>query len=81
MKTYKPYTRQSLYTAAGLIILVAILISAYAPVREPDTEQVIAFTNVNLIPMNSKTVIENQTELARGSAIVENWGNSVGRMM
>jgi len=81
MKTKKLHPRQSLYGAASLIILAAILITACTPVRSDSIERVIAFTSVNLIPMTSETVIENQTELVRGSEIVENWGNSVERMM
>jgi hypothetical protein len=71
MKTKKQNPKQWLSVVTSLVILSGILISACASVRDQSAEQVIAFTNVNLIPMTSETVIENQTVLVRESKIVK----------
>ena len=75
MKTNKPTTRQSVYSIVSLVILSAILISTWTSGCNQNPEQTIAFTNVNLVPMTSETVVENQTVLVKGSEIVE-IGNS-----
>ncbi len=71
MKTNKPTTRQRVYSVVSLVILSAILITACASASDINTEQVIAFTNVNLIPMTSEIVIEDQTVLVSGSDIID----------
>lgn len=53
------------------------ILSSCAPAPNERNEQMIAFTNVDLIPMTSKTVIEKQTVLVRGSKIVERIGETV----
>jgi len=71
MKTKKQNPKRWLSVVTSLVILSGILISACAPVRNNSAEQVIAFTNVNLVPMTSETVIENQTVLVSGSDIID----------
>jgi cytosine/adenosine deaminase-related metal-dependent hydrolase len=70
MKTNKPTTRQRVYSVVSLVILSAILISTWTSGCNQNPEQTIAFTNVNLVPMTSEMVVENQTVLVRGSKIV-----------
>jgi imidazolonepropionase-like amidohydrolase len=70
MKTNKPTTRQRVYSVVSLVILSAILISTWISGCNQNPEQTIAFTNVNLVPMTSETVVENQTVMVRGSKIV-----------
>jgi hypothetical protein len=53
----------------GLLILTAILISAWASGCNQNAGQTIAFTHVNLIPMTSEKVIADQTVLVRGTEI------------
>jgi hypothetical protein len=67
MKTNKQNPKEWLYIVTGLVIISAILISAWIFIHNQNSEPLIAFTNVNLIPMASETVIENQTVLVRGS--------------
>jgi imidazolonepropionase-like amidohydrolase len=71
MKTNKSYTRQRVYRVVSLVILSAILISTWTSGCNQNPGQTIAFTNVNLIPMTSETVIENQTVLVSGSDIID----------
>jgi imidazolonepropionase-like amidohydrolase len=70
MKTNKSSTRQRVDHVVSLVILAAILISTLTSGCNQNSEQTIAFTNVDLVPMTSETVIENQTVLVRGSKIV-----------
>jgi imidazolonepropionase-like amidohydrolase len=70
MKTIIQNPKRWLYVVAGLVILSAILIYAWIFIHKQNSEQVIAFTNVNLVPMTRETVIENQTVLVKGSEIV-----------
>ena len=70
MKTNKRYPRLSFYGVAGLVVFSTTLISTLISGCNQNPEQTIAFTNVNLIPMTSETVIKNQTVLVRGSEIV-----------
>ena len=70
MKVKKQYFSRWLYVVAGLVVLSGILISAWIFLRNRNSGKTIAFTNVNLIPMTSETVIENQTVLVKGSEIV-----------
>ena len=50
--------------------LVSMLLAGCAAPAAPTTTQTIAFTHVNLIPMTSEKVIEDQTVLVKGSDIV-----------
>jgi Amidohydrolase family len=52
-------------TFSLIIIFVAMLLPSCTPVDEVD----FAFSNVNLVPMTSETVIENQTVLISGTMI------------
>jgi imidazolonepropionase-like amidohydrolase len=76
MKTKKQNLKRWLSVVTSLVILSGILISACASVRENSAEQVIAFTNVNLIPMTSETVLEDQTVLVKGSEIIDIGGSN-----
>jgi imidazolonepropionase-like amidohydrolase len=71
METNKLYPRLSFSGVASLVVLSAVLISTWISGCNQNPEQTIAFTNVNLIPMTSETVIENQTVLVRGSDIID----------
>ena len=71
MKTNKPYPRLSFCRVAGLVVLSVVLISTWISGCNQNQEQTIAFTNMNLVPMTSETVIYNQTVLVKGSEIVE----------
>jgi len=70
MKTNKPHPQQRVYSVVSLIVISAILISIWTSGCNQNSGQTIAFTNVNLIPMTSETVVENQTVLVRDSKIV-----------
>jgi imidazolonepropionase-like amidohydrolase len=70
MKSKKQHPRLWLYGLIGLVIVYAILISAWLFLRNQNSEQTTAFTHVNLIPMTSEKVIEDQTVLVRGTEIV-----------
>jgi imidazolonepropionase-like amidohydrolase len=70
MKTNKSYMRQRVDSVVSLIVISAILISTWTSGCNQNPGQTIAFTNVNLVPMTSETVVENQTVLVRGSKIV-----------
>jgi imidazolonepropionase-like amidohydrolase len=70
MKTNKPNPRQKVYSLVSLIVISAILIYTWTSGCNQNPEQTIAFTNVNLVPMTSEMVAENQTVLVRGSKIV-----------
>ncbi len=70
MKTSKLSPRRWLYVVAGLVVLFGILLSACTLTRDQHSEQTIAFTNVNLIPMTRETVVYGQTVLVRGSEVV-----------
>ena len=50
--------------------LVFMLLNGCAAPAAPTTKQTIAFTHVNLIPMTSEKVIEDQTVLVKGLEIV-----------
>jgi len=76
MKTKKQNLKRWLSVVTSLVTLSGILISACASVRENSAEQVIAFTNVNLIPMTSETVLEDQTVLVKGSEIIDIGGSN-----
>jgi cytosine/adenosine deaminase-related metal-dependent hydrolase len=76
MKTKKQNLKRWLSVVTSLVILSGILISACTSVRENSAEQVIAFTNVNLIPMTSETVLEDQTVLVKGSEIIDIGGSN-----
>lgn len=76
MKTNKLYPRQSLYGVAGLVILSAILITTWTSGCNQNPEQTIAFTHVNVIPMTSETVREDQTVLVKGSEIIDIGGSN-----
>jgi len=76
MKTNKQNLKRWLSIVASLVILSSILISACASVRENSAEQTIVFTHVNLIPMTSETVIEDQTVLVKGSEIINIGGSN-----
>jgi imidazolonepropionase-like amidohydrolase len=76
MKTKNQNPKRWLSVVTSLVILSGILISACASVRENSAEQVIAFTNVNLIPMTSETVLEDQTVLVKGSEIIDIGGSN-----
>jgi hypothetical protein len=52
------------------ILLIAVLFTSLLTCCNQGSEEMIAFSNVNLIPMTSDTVIENQTVLVEGSKIV-----------
>jgi len=70
MKTIKPYPHHRIYRVVCFLIISAILISTWISGCSQNPGQTIAFTNVNLIPMTSETVVENQTVLVKGSEIV-----------
>jgi hypothetical protein len=65
MKTIERYNFRSLHTLAVLILLTGFLFSACTSAGDQGKEPVDAFTNVNLIPMTSETVIEGQTVLVK----------------
>ena len=71
MKTNQQNHKRWLYVVTGLVILSGTLISAWIFIYNQNAEPVIAFTDVNLIPMTSETVLYNQTVLVRGTEIVE----------
>lgn len=71
MKTNKSYTQQRVYSVVSLIVISAILISVWTSGCNQNPGQTIAFINVNLIPMTSETVIEDQTVLVKGSEIID----------
>ncbi len=71
MKKKKPNPRQRVYHAVSLIVIFAVLISIWATGCNQNPGQIIAFTNVKLIPMTSETVIENQTVLVSSSNIID----------
>jgi imidazolonepropionase-like amidohydrolase len=75
MKTKKHNLKRWLSVVTSLVILSGMLIPACTPVQSDIFEQVIAFTNVNLIPMTSETVIENQTVLVKGTQIIDIGGS------
>jgi imidazolonepropionase-like amidohydrolase len=70
MKVKKQYFSRWLYVVAGLVVLSGILLSAWIFLRNRNSGKTIAFTNVNLIPMTSETVVENQNVLVKDSEIV-----------
>jgi imidazolonepropionase-like amidohydrolase len=76
MKTKKQNLKRWLSVVTSLVILSGILISTSASSRENSAEQMIAFTNVNLIPMTSETVLEDQTVLVKGSVIIDIGGSN-----
>ncbi len=53
-----------------LLHLLIVLALSACGITKPNSQPVIAFTHVNLIPMTSETVIEDQTVLVKGSDIV-----------
>ncbi len=59
MKVKKQYFSRWLYVLAGLVVLSAITISVWIFRRNYYSGNTIAFTNVNLIPMTSETVVKN----------------------
>ncbi len=69
MKT-KTYTMQRVNRGVSLMVISAILISTWTAGCNQNPQQTLAFTNVNLIPMTSETVVKNQTVLVRGMVIV-----------
>jgi hypothetical protein len=71
MKTYQRSYFRSLYTLVVAVLLTGILVSAFISASDQGAEQVIAFKHVNLLPMTSETVIEDQTVLVKGSKIVD----------
>jgi len=71
MKTKNLRPHQGLYGVAGLVVLSTVVISTWISGCNQNQEPIIAFTNVNLIPMTSETVIEDQTVLVRGSEIID----------
>ena len=75
MKTKKQNLKRWLSVVTSLVILSGMLIPACTPVQSDSFETVIAFTNVNLIPMTSETVIENQTVLVKGTQIIDIGGS------
>jgi hypothetical protein len=76
MKTKNLCPHQGLYGVAGLVILSTVLISTWVSGCNQNQEPIIAFTNVNLIPMTSETVIEDQTVLVKGSEIIDIGGSN-----
>jgi hypothetical protein len=76
MKTKNLRPHQCLYGVAGLVVLSTVLISTWISGCNQNQEQTIAFTNVNLIPMTSETVIEDQTVLVKGSDIIDIGGSN-----
>ena len=53
-----------------IILLIAAFVTNLLSSCTQGSEEVIAFTKVNLIPMYSERVIENQTVLVKGSKII-----------
>jgi hypothetical protein len=53
-----------------IILLIAALVTTLLSSCNQGSEEMVAFTYVNLIPMNSERTIENQTVLVKGSKII-----------
>lgn len=53
-----------------VILLIAALVTTLLSSCNQGSEEIVAFTYVNLIPMNSERTIENQTVLVKGSKII-----------
>lgn len=69
MKTNELRHPKRLPGVTDLLILTAILIGNWVSGCNQSSEQTIAFTHVNLVPMTSEKVIEDQTVLVRGTEI------------
>jgi len=52
------------------LLLIAALVTTLFSSCNQGSEEVVAFTNVNLVPMTSERIIENQTVLVKGSKII-----------
>jgi hypothetical protein len=52
------------------ILLIAVMVVTFLSCCNQGSEGMVAFTNVNLIPMTSERTIENQTVLVKGSKII-----------
>jgi len=53
-----------------IILQIGVLVTILLSSCSQGSEEIVAFTNVNMIPMKSEQVIENQTVLIEGSKII-----------
>jgi len=53
-----------------IILMIGVLVTTLLSSCSQVSEEIVAFTHVNLIPMNSEQTIENQTVLIEGSKII-----------
>jgi len=53
-----------------IILQIGVLVTILLSSCNQGSEEIVAFTNVNMIPMKSEQVIENQTVLIEGSKII-----------
>lgn len=58
-----------------LFIAVAVMVSASASALEPYSKDIVAFTNVNVIPMTGEQLLENQTVIIK-NGLIENIGDA-----
>ena len=56
-----------------VILLIAALVTTLLSSCNQGSEEIVAFTYVNLIPMNSERTIENQTVLVKGVKNYRYW--------